>query len=203
MRTKFHDQLDTLFDQLTTMRRLAGDAITTATDAFGAADLTAAEKVFAVTERIGAVRGPCEDQAMALLALQAPVARDLRQVVTGVFLVSDLSRMGGLAEHIAESVRRRHPHPVAHGRTQHLSHPDGTPRLRTRHRRLALALDVTDNRLDDLHRDLPGLAPILRIPLRRSHRCSGPRQPNISDPPDGGSHVRFRRRILPLFSACQ
>ncbi|BAH56159.1 phosphate signaling complex protein PhoU [Rhodococcus opacus] len=164
MRTKFHDQLDTLFDQLTTMCQLAGDAVTTATDALDAADLTHAEKVFAVTERIGALRGPCEDQAMALLALQAPVARDLRQVVTGVFLVSDLSRMGGLAEHIAESVRRRHPHPVAHGQTQHLLVQMGRLAgelataaalvLQTRDPALALALDVTDNRLDDLHRDL-------------------------------------------------
>jgi phosphate transport system protein len=65
--------------------------------------------VFDLTEQIEQSHGPCEEQALALLALQAPVARDLRQVVTGVHLVSDLSRMGGLAQHVAESVRRRHP----------------------------------------------------------------------------------------------
>ncbi|MFC9553843.1 phosphate signaling complex protein PhoU [Rhodococcus sp. NPDC056960] len=164
MRTKFHDQLDALFDQLTAMCRLAGDAVTTATDALSAADLTLAEKVFGLNERIGALRGPCEDQAMALLALQAPVARDLRQVVTGVFLVSDLSRMGDLAEHIADSVRRRHPHYVAQDRTQHLLISMGRLAgvlataaalvLQTRDPALALALDVTDNGLDDLHRDV-------------------------------------------------
>ena len=57
---------------------------------------------------------------MALLALQGPVARDLRQVVTGVHLVADLSRMGGLVQHVAESVRRRHPEHVASGEAEEL-----------------------------------------------------------------------------------
>ncbi|RZL73458.1 MAG: hypothetical protein EOP32_36810 [Rhodococcus sp. (in: high G+C Gram-positive bacteria)] len=120
MRLNFQEQLDELTDRLASMCHLAEQAIEAATDALTQADLPTAEKVFDLNEQIEALRGPCEEQAMALLALQAPVARDLRQVVTGVHLVTDLSRMGGLAQHVAESVRRRHAAHVAAEDTQPL-----------------------------------------------------------------------------------
>lgn len=41
-----------------------------------------------------------EHAAVRLLALQAPVAGELRQVVTAVQIVGDLTRMGVLAEHM-------------------------------------------------------------------------------------------------------
>nr|GLK41271.1 hypothetical protein GCM10017611_81470 [Rhodococcus wratislaviensis] len=83
MRMKFHEQLDELTDRLASMCRLAGDAVQAATEALVLADLPLAERIFDLNEQIEELRGPCEDLAMALLALQGPVARDLRQVVTG------------------------------------------------------------------------------------------------------------------------
>jgi len=44
-----------------------------------------------------------------LLARQAPVASDLRAVITALHAASDIERMGDLAEHIAEISLRRHP----------------------------------------------------------------------------------------------
>lgn len=46
---------------------------------------------------------------VALLALQAPVASDLRTVVATMQNVADAERMGALAVHIATIARRRHP----------------------------------------------------------------------------------------------
>jgi phosphate transport system protein len=43
-----------------------------------------------------------------LLALQAPVATDLRMVVAAMRAVGDLQRMGTLAEHIAKLARMKH-----------------------------------------------------------------------------------------------
>ncbi|MGH8922569.1 MAG: phosphate signaling complex protein PhoU [Actinomycetes bacterium] len=164
MRTKFHEQLDALTDRLASMCHLAGEAIETVTDALVRADLPLAERVFDLTEQIEALRGPCEEQALALLALQAPVARDLRQVVTGVHLVADLSRMGGLAQHVAESVRRRHPDRVASGEAEELLARMGRVAgglarvaeqvLRTHDPELAAELGRRDDELDDLHRRL-------------------------------------------------
>ncbi|MFC9361931.1 phosphate signaling complex protein PhoU [Rhodococcus sp. NPDC057014] len=164
MRMKFQDQLEALTDRLASMCHLAGQAIEVASDALVLADLAAAERVFVLNEQIEALRGPCEEQAMTLLALQAPVARDLRQVVTGVHLVADLSRMGGLAQHVAESVRRRHPHHVTTGEAEQLLGRMGRLAgglaslaeqvLRTHDPELAAELDRRDDELDDLHRQL-------------------------------------------------
>lgn len=160
MRMKFQEKLDALTDRLASMCHLAGQAVESATDALVVADLRGAERVFDLSEQIEALRGPCEEQAMALLALQAPVARDLRQVITGVHLVTDLSRMGGLAQHVAESVRRRHPNHVTSGgeAEQLLGRMGGRLAgalaglaeqvLRTRDPELAAELDRRDDELD-------------------------------------------------------
>ena len=164
MRTKFHEQLDDLTDQLASMCHLAGEAIEAATDALMRADLPVAERVFDLNEQIEALRAPCEEQAMALLALQAPVARDLRQVITGVHLVTDLTRMGGLAQHVAESVRRRHPNHVTSGQAEQLLGRMGRVAggsagiaeqvLRSHDPELAAELDRRDDELDSLHHQL-------------------------------------------------
>jgi len=163
MRMKFHEQLDELTDRLASMCHLAGDAVRAATDALVLADLPLAERVFDLNDQIEELRGPCEDLAMALLALQGPVARDLRQVVTGVHLVADLSRMGGLVQHVAESVRRRHPEHVASGEEELLSRMGRVAAelaglaervLRTHDPELAAEIGRRDDELDDLHRRL-------------------------------------------------
>ncbi|PXW28763.1 UNVERIFIED_CONTAM: phosphate transport system protein [Williamsia faeni] len=163
-RMKFHEQLDDLTHRLALICHLAGEAVETATDALVQADLVLAERVFDLTEEIEQFHRPCEEHAMTLLALQTPVARDLRQVVTGVHLVSDLSRMGGLAKHVAESVRRRHPDPVTSGEAKELLTRMGLVAtelcslaeqvLRTHDPELAAELGRRDDELDDLHRRL-------------------------------------------------
>jgi phosphate transport system protein len=50
-----------------------------------------------------------EETAFVLLALQAPVAGDLRAIVSSIQIVADVERMGALALHVAKIARRRHP----------------------------------------------------------------------------------------------
>jgi hypothetical protein len=50
-----------------------------------------------------------EESAFVLLALQAPVAGDLRSIVSAIQMVADIDRMGALALHVAKIARRRHP----------------------------------------------------------------------------------------------
>jgi phosphate transport system protein len=69
--------------------------------------------VISSTGEIDALGERCAEHASALLALQAPVARDLRTVVTGIQAAEKLARMGNLARHVAEVVRLRHPIPPA------------------------------------------------------------------------------------------
>ena len=109
MRTLFHGRLDSLIETLSEMCGLAGLAMEQATHALLQADLNLAETVIADHERLAQMQTAAEEAAFVLLALQAPVAADLRIVVGSMQNVADAERMGGLARHVAEIVRRRHP----------------------------------------------------------------------------------------------
>lgn len=109
MRTEYHEQLDQLTEQLGDMCGLAGTAMEHATQALLQADLVLAEQVITDHEQITAMSARAEEAAFVLLALQAPVAGDLRSVVTAIQIVADTERMGALALHVAKIARRRHP----------------------------------------------------------------------------------------------
>lgn len=80
-----------------------------ATRALLDADIVAAEAVISGHEDLVVREVQAEADAFALLALQAPVAGDLRVVVSSLQNVADLERMGVLALHVAKTARRRHP----------------------------------------------------------------------------------------------
>jgi phosphate transport system protein len=109
MRTAYHEQLDQLTAQLGDMCGLAGDAMERATQALLQADLALAEQVITDNDRITQLSTRAEEAAFVLLALQAPVAGDLRAVVTAIQIAADVDRMGALALHVAKIARRRHP----------------------------------------------------------------------------------------------
>jgi phosphate transport system protein len=109
MRIAFRKQLEGLTETLGEMCAIAGVAMDRATQALLEADLHGSEDIISDHARLTAMRRRAEDSAVALLALQAPVARDLRAVVSSLQNAADAERMGGLAVHVAETVRRRHP----------------------------------------------------------------------------------------------
>ncbi|AEF37529.1 MULTISPECIES: phosphate signaling complex protein PhoU [Mycobacteriaceae] len=109
MRTAYHEQLSDLAEQLGKMCGLAGIAMERATQALLQADLVVAEQVITDHEKIAAMSARAEESAFVLLALQAPVAGDLRAIVSSIQMVADIDRMGALALHVAKIARRRHP----------------------------------------------------------------------------------------------
>jgi phosphate transport system protein len=109
MRNDFHDELDSLTETLSEMCGLAGLAMERATQGLLQADLPVAEQVITDHEHLTRMQSSAEEAALLLLALQAPVARDLRIVVSSMQNVADAERMGGLALHVAKIARRRHP----------------------------------------------------------------------------------------------
>ena len=115
MRTAYHEQLDALTDQLGEMCGLAGGAMERATQALLQADLVLAEQVITDHEQIASMSAKAEESAFVLLALQAPVAGDLRAIVSSIQIVADVDRMGALALHVAKIARRRHPQHRTHG----------------------------------------------------------------------------------------
>jgi phosphate transport system protein len=111
MRTAYHQQLAGLTAQLAEMCRLARVAMQDATQALLAADLGLASGVLRHQERIAAVGEQARQDAFVLLALQAPVAGDLRAVIASIQNAADVERMGSLALHVAQIAARRYPHP--------------------------------------------------------------------------------------------
>lgn len=109
MRSAYHHQLDELSVQLGDMCGMATDAMRRATDALLEADLDAAEQVIREHDRLVTMRGRAEREAFDLLALQQPVAGELRVVFSTIQLIADIERMGALAVHVAKIARREHP----------------------------------------------------------------------------------------------
>src|ERR1700739_4761499 len=118
MRTAFHEQLDSLTELLSNMCGLAGLAMDRAPQAVLKADMAMAEKVFTDHDQLAHMQTRAEEAAFALLALQAPVAGDLRLVFGSLQNVADAERMGALALHVAKIARRRHPHHVLPGEVE-------------------------------------------------------------------------------------
>ena len=164
MRDLYQEQLDDLAKTLAGMCEEVAGAMERATRSLLDADLQLAEQV--ITEDLGIddVRAAAEDKAFALLALQAPVATDLRVVVSAIHAAGDIERMGDLALHVAQAARRRHPHPVLPeevasyfaemGRVAVALALKAGDVIRTRDVAAAAQLEIDDDAMDDLHRHM-------------------------------------------------
>jgi phosphate transport system protein len=109
MREAFHDQLDSIFDELAAICSQVEQAVASATEALLNGDAAIAERVISADAAIDEARERVEDSAFSLLSLQAPVAGDLRVVVAALRMVTELERMGDLSVHVAKIARLRVP----------------------------------------------------------------------------------------------
>lgn len=112
MRTEYHEQLSALDRQLGVMCGQAGVAMRQATRALLDADVDYADQVISDHQQMVAERAHAERDAFALLALQQPVAGELRDIVSTIQIIADTERMGALAVHVAKIARLRHPQHV-------------------------------------------------------------------------------------------
>ncbi len=115
MRATLHAELDELITNLARMARLAAQMMTNASTALHHSDLALARLVTAHGDQLKAILDNTERRCFTLLALQAPVAGDLRVVVATLRTVDHLNRMGKLARHIARIAARQHPNPMTAG----------------------------------------------------------------------------------------
>jgi phosphate transport system protein len=164
MREAYHVELDQLADRLADMSVEVAIAMERATNSLLETDLALAEQVIGDDSKIDDLRAECEEQAYALLALQAPVATDLRAVLAAVHGAESLERMGDLALHVAKAARRRHPasalpDPV---RPYFAEMGEAVVKLALRTQEIikskdvaaARSLEAEDDRVDDIHRHL-------------------------------------------------
>src|ERR671920_1523958 len=109
VREGYREELDDINTCLVERANPVGWAMSTATTALLDADVALADLVIAGDQHIDATRESIEQRCFTLLARQQPVAGDLRTITTAMRIISDLERMGDLAEHIAKVARMRFP----------------------------------------------------------------------------------------------
>ena len=177
----FHDQLAGLKAQLLLMSEKAEALVDLAVDALLTTDAAKADAVIRGDREIDLLELDVEERAIGLLALQQPMARDLRFLVSAIKVSSDLERVGDHAVNIAQCAQRL---------VEHRSSITPTPEIEDMARRsrqmLSDALDAfvradgrlgrdvcrADDQVDSLH------GSIFRILL--THMMADPRTINAS-----------------------
>src|SRR5690349_24235636 len=102
----FHDELSHVKVRLLTMSGEAEAARGLAVEAPVERDLEQAGRVIAGDRVIDAMEVEIEEQCVNLLALQQPMARDLRMLTSALKIANDLERVGDHAVNIAQSAER-------------------------------------------------------------------------------------------------
>ncbi|HEU4422243.1 MAG TPA: phosphate signaling complex protein PhoU, partial [Pilimelia sp.] len=164
MRDEFRSNLLEIGRLLVSMAEAVRSAMAHATNALLGAERETAELVVARDAEVDALYRQIEEKIHEVLARQAPVAGDLRMVVSALHIAGDIERMGDLAEHVARTSLRRHPAPavpqelvgvfrqmgnvadrLAAEMTNVLTSPNATR---------AAGLEAADDAMDSLHRQL-------------------------------------------------
>lgn len=106
MRREFNAELEKLHVEFHRMGGLVSQAVQSSSKAFIEHDIKLADQVIANDERINQMEIALEKKCIQHIALQSPVAMDLRRVITVMKASADLERMGDHAVSIAKSTKR-------------------------------------------------------------------------------------------------
>jgi phosphate transport system protein len=105
MRVKFHRRLDELKEHLLVMAGMAEQAIQRSIEAYRTRDLSICELVFHSEPAINRLEREIDQMALDLLAMEQPMAVDLRFILAVIRINADLERVGDQAVNIAVRVR--------------------------------------------------------------------------------------------------
>lgn len=102
MKTRFHKQLDHLKMTLLRMAALTEKAMEKSVQAFQTRDPALAQEVVDGDRQINELEVEIDRQCLSLLALEQPVARDLRFIIGAIRMSIDLERIGDQAVNVAQ-----------------------------------------------------------------------------------------------------
>src|SRR5438270_2007362 len=106
IRVEFHRDLEEIDQKVVQLFALVAEGVAKATDAFLANDREAAESMANADAVIDALYCDVEELVQRQFALQSPMARDMRFLLSVLRIVPELERSGDLAEHIASRAAR-------------------------------------------------------------------------------------------------
>ncbi len=161
LRKTFHQEVDAIRDQVIRLGASVIEAIPRATAVLLSGDLEGADYLVQSDDEIDARAVDIEDQCFQQLALQAPVAGDLRQLVSTIKITGELERSADLAVNICKGARRIYGHdidPVLRGLITKMSEQaqqlfiSAMDAFESSDAPKAAAIDDMDSFLDGLHR---------------------------------------------------
>jgi phosphate transport system protein len=105
-RRHFHEELDVLQERLMEMAGIVEDLIARSVTAVLDRDASAAQSISHRDDRVDALEIEIDERVVELLALQQPMAIDLRRIIATNKLSNDLERMGDHAVNMAKAAKR-------------------------------------------------------------------------------------------------
>jgi phosphate transport system protein len=161
LRHGFHEELEQLRNEVALLGAYVVELIPRVTDILLQQDLEGAEYVLRGDDAIDERANETEERALTLLALQAPVAADLRQIAAILKLAPEIERSADLCCNICKAARRIYGHdldPKLRGIIQRMSDQAQKEYKEVIEAYLAVdglraaAIRDMDDYLDDLHR---------------------------------------------------
>ncbi len=162
IRRSFHHDLDLVRNEVVRLAGMVTEALAQATQAMLDGDLEVAESIIRNDDIIDVLTLDIEERCYQLLALQQPMAVDLRTLLTDLRMAAEIERSGDLVVNLMKSTRRLYGvdlDPVIRGMIDQLgrkvgrlfrlaidAYVDGDAAL-------ASALDDMDDDIDELHAD--------------------------------------------------
>ncbi len=162
-RSAYHHRIDELDESLIRLGAMVSEVIPKGTEILLSGELADAQELIDADDEIDRLSLEIEERVFAIMALQAPVARDLRHLTTILKAVGELERSADLVVNVCKAARRMYGAPL-------------TPKIRgvvdamsQEARRLvqlsmeafadgdedlAAALDDIDDQLDQLNREM-------------------------------------------------
>jgi len=110
LRKSFHHDIEDVRTELVHMAAFVTEAIPRATAVLLNGDLEGADQIINGDDEIDARALELEDQCIQILALQAPVAGDLRQIVAALKMVAEVERSADLVCNICKAARLIYGH---------------------------------------------------------------------------------------------
>lgn len=161
-RISFHQDLEGVRADIVRLAAMVTELIPRGTEILLDADLSGAQRLIGEDDAIDELALAIEEHCYSMLALQQPMASDLRAIVTALKLVGEIERSGDLMVNVCKGARRIYGttfDPRLRGLIERLgevaellfrrsidAYDEGDAAL-------AAAMDDMDDELDELHRD--------------------------------------------------
>ena len=172
MAEKFHTELENVKKDTVAMALLGRSMLRDAVDALVRQDKELAASVVAKKERIHEMEVELEEHCYQLIALNQPMAKDMRVIACTLKVITASVRIGRYGKVIANIVKEISDKP-------HIAHMMSIPHM------AELVIDMIDDAIKAYDTETPRLIAGLLVP-RRHHRCPAPLHlPRRDHPHDG------------------